>query len=136
MNVPQDPDAAPFWDALEGGELRLQYSPSSGRWQFPPLERCRHSGGPLEWRTIPPQATIVTFIEQNRPVSAEFAALVPYIIALVEPDAAPGVRLPVTLLDADRESVAVGARVEIGVARSASGKSPLPVARLVEAKSE
>jgi uncharacterized OB-fold protein len=125
-----DQDSAGFWSALDAGELRLQYSPAADRWQFPPLERCRHTGGLFEWRRIRPGGAIVSFIVQHRPVTGGFEALLPFPIALVEPDDAPGVRLPLRIAGSHGERVAVGGRVRMEVVPLPGGDSKVVIARL------
>lgn len=125
-----DPDSAPYWAALQAGELRLPYSPAADRWQFPPLERCRFTGGPLEWRPIAPAGRIYSFIVQHRPPAPGFEHLLPYAVALVEPDDAPGVRLPMRIADSHGEDVRVGAPVTIGIVDLPGGLWRMPVARL------
>jgi len=125
-----DADSAPFWAALAEGVIRLQFSPQAGRWQFPPLERCRFTGGPLEWRDIDRSGTVHSFIVQHRPVAPGFADEMPYAILLVEPDDAPGVRLPTRLIDADPERATVGMQVALEVVAHPGGDFHVIVARM------
>ena len=125
-----DADSAPFWAALQQGQLQLQYSVAAGRWQFPPLERCRFTGGPLEWRAIAKAGKIHSYIVQHRPPAPGFDHLAPYPIALIEPDEAPDVRLPMRIVDSNGDDVAVGLRVAIDVVDLPGGAWKIPVARL------
>jgi uncharacterized OB-fold protein len=124
-----DADSAPFWEGAAAGRLRLQYGPESGRWQFPPLERDRFTGGPLEWRDVGGGGVVHSFIVQRQAAAPGFSEVLPYVIALVELDEAPGVRLPARLLDAVGRA-RVGARVACEFVRQ--GDLQLPVFRLVE----
>jgi uncharacterized OB-fold protein len=126
-----DSDSAPFWAALDDGVLRLPFSPATGRFQFPPLERCRDSGEPLEWREIAQSGRVVTFIVQHRAIAPGFEALLPYPLALVAPDDAPDVRLPMRIAGTHGEGVAVGARVRIAIEPHPGGAYSVPVAYLI-----
>jgi len=125
-----DPDSAPFWEALKIGELRLPFGATAGRWQFPPLERCRFTGEPFEWRRVALRGRVHSFIVQHRPITAGFEDLLPYPIALVEPDDAPGVRLPMRIAASHGEDVHVGAAVTIEIVPHTGGNYRVPVACL------
>ena len=123
-----DADSAPFWAALAEGEIRLQFSPAAGRWQFPPLERCRFTGEALEWRTICRHGRVHSFIVQHRAAASGFSEATPYAILLVEPDDAPGVRLPTRLVGGDPDAVEVGMPVTLAIVPHPGGLAHVVVA--------
>lgn len=133
MSVPPQPrphpDSLPFWEGLRRGELLIQYSPLADRWQFPPLERCRHSAGPLVWRAVAGEGSVYSFIVQRQALAPGYRDLLPYAIALVELDDAPGVRLPTQLVGCDPERVEVGDRVRCEIVPLPGGDFHVPVFR-------
>ena len=126
-----DPDSAGFWKHSGEGRLSLQQCASCSRWQFPPLETCRHCNGPLSWQPVSGRGTVYSFIVQQHGVAPGFDGLRPYVIALVSPEEAPHVRLPSRLLDADPAQVRIGAPVEAVVIPLPGGDLRVPVFRLV-----
>lgn len=128
-DVPNDPLSAPFWAALQRGRIALQYSPAAGRWQFPPLECCRFTGAALEWREIDGRGQVYSYIVQVRPVTPDFVGLCPYVIALIEPDGASGVRLPARLIGIEPEAVRIGLSVRLATAPDPAGDRRALVAR-------
>ncbi|MER5756830.1 OB-fold domain-containing protein [Streptomyces sp. NPDC002088] len=82
-------------------------------WLARPLERCNRCGGPTSFTDI--TGTIYSFIVVHHASVPAFAALVPYVLALVEFDEGP--RLPGILLDAQGPGVAIGQRVRAELTR-------------------
>lgn len=105
-----DPDSVGFWDALAGGRLALCRCGDCRAWMHPPLERCRRCGGPTSFETVSGAGVVHGFIVMHR-ASVPGQGAGPHVIALVELDEVPGVRLSGRLADADPRDVAVGARV-------------------------
>lgn len=126
-----DADSAPFWAGLASGRLMLQFGPGSGAWQFPPLECDRRTGGPLVWREVRAVGSVFSFIVQRQRVAPGFDDHLPYVIALIELDDAPGVRLPVRMEDAVGR-VRVGSRVVGEFQTPPDAGFPLVVFRLVD----
>lgn len=89
MPVPT-PTTRPFWDALAEHRIRIQYSPSSGRYVFYPRVLAPGTlADDLEWREISGAGTLYTFTVSFRPVSPHFVDDVPQILAVVEWDEGP-----------------------------------------------
>jgi len=101
-----DPLLAPFWAAAAQGELRLPRRTDGTGFDWYP------SGAEVEWVRLPGTGTLYTWSAVMRPLHAGYAAIAPYVVALVEIDGAPGVRLVTRLLDAP-ETLAIGAPVEV-----------------------
>jgi uncharacterized OB-fold protein len=126
-----DAQSAPFWQGAAAGKLMLQYGPDSGKWQFPPLERDRFTGGLLEWREVRGRGTVYSFVVQRQRATPGFDGQLPYVIALIDLDEAPGVRLPSRLIDAPHR-VRIGARVACSFVPLPGGPFHVPVFHLVE----
>jgi uncharacterized OB-fold protein len=131
-----DPDSAGYWTHASEGRLSLQRCGSCARWQFPPVERCRHCDGALSWQPVSGRGTVHTFIVQHHNVAPGFDALRPYVIALVSPDEAPHVRLPARLVDVDPVKLRIGAPVEAVIVPLPGGEIRVPVFRLQSALTE
>ncbi len=109
MPIPT-PTTQPFWDALAEHRIRIQYSPSTGRYVFYP--RILSPGtlaDDLEWREISGAGSLYTFTTSYRPVSPHFADDVPQVLAVVQWDEGP--RFSTEIVNADPDAIRVGMRV-------------------------
>jgi len=104
-----DPDTVGYWDALAGGALALCRCDGCRAWMHPPLERCRACGARTRFEPVSGDGTVAGFIVMHR-ASVPGLGGGPHVIALVDLDDAPGVRLSGRLVAAPAE-VRVGARV-------------------------
>jgi uncharacterized OB-fold protein len=110
MPVPT-PTTAPFWDALSEHKIRIQYSPSTGRYVFYPRILAPGSlADDLEWREISGAGTLYTFTVSHRAVSPHFAGDVPQILAVVQWDEGP--RFSTEIVNAEPDAIRVGMRVK------------------------
>ena len=100
----------PFWDGLRERKVRIQYSPSSGRWVFYPRSHAPLTlADDLEWREISGEGTLYTYTIARRPTAPDFTGQEPQIIAVIELDQGP--RLTSTLVNVDETAITVGMRV-------------------------
>ncbi|MER5754526.1 OB-fold domain-containing protein [Streptomyces sp. NPDC002088] len=104
-----DADSVGFWEATREGRIALCRCSDCGAWLARPLERCNRCGGPTSFTDVTGAGTIYSFIVVRHRSVPAFAALVPYVLALVEFDEGP--RLPGILLDEQGPGVAIGQRV-------------------------
>ena len=103
-----------FWDACARRELRVQRCADCGAFRFPPLSGCRQCGGArCEWVSCSGRGRVFSFTTVAHAVTPELADDVPYGVALVELDDAPGVRLVTNLLGVDPAQIEVGMEVEL-----------------------
>ncbi len=110
MPVPT-PTTAPFWNALSEHKIRIQYSPSTGRYVFYPRILAPGSlADDLEWREISGAGTLYTFTVSHRAVSPHFADDVPQILAVVQWDEGP--RFSTEIVNAEPDAIRVGMRVQ------------------------
>ncbi|MPZ25612.1 MAG: nucleic acid-binding protein [Micromonosporaceae bacterium] len=91
QSAPQaEPENLPFWEGAQAGELRVQRCQTCGHHQLYARLWCVSCGGrALTWTAVRPRGTVYSFTVVRRAPTAEFAADVPYPIALVDLDAGP-----------------------------------------------
>ena len=112
----------PFWEGAEKGELRFPRCRGCGRFHWYPALRCPHcSSAALEWTAVGGEGRVFTWTVVRYPFLLEFKDRLPLIVALVEFDDAPGVRLVTNIVDARPEEMAVGVRVSPVFRRLTSG---------------
>jgi uncharacterized OB-fold protein len=89
-----DPDAAGFWAASATGKLVVQACGECGQVRFPPHPGCPACGSAASrWRPVSGHARLWSFIVVHAPTLPAFATEVPFPVALVELDDAPGLRM-------------------------------------------
>lgn len=106
------PETVPFWEGCRQGELRLQRCTACDALQFPPRRHCGSClGDALAWQPASGRGRITSWTVVRHPVSAAFAADVPYVVAIVALDEGP------TMMAGVRECpidvVHVGMQVEV-----------------------
>jgi uncharacterized OB-fold protein len=105
------PVSAPFWDALAQHTIKIQYSPSLGKYVFYPRILAPGTlADDLEWREISGLGTLYTYTVAERPVAPPFADDVPQVLAIVEWDEGP--HFSTEIVNAAPGDLAVGMRVK------------------------
>lgn len=101
----------PFCTAAQEDRLVLPYCVATGRpfWPASPASPFR-TAGEVEWRDVSAEGRLLSLVVYRRTFQTEFAAALPYGIALVE--IVPGVRLMVHVVTPD-EAPAPGASVRL-----------------------
>jgi uncharacterized OB-fold protein len=79
----------------------------------------------VEWVTLTGMASVYTFTVARQPLIPQLRDVVPYIVAVVELDDAPGVRLIANLVDIDVDRVEIGMPVEV-VWDQVDGETAIP----------
>ena len=89
-----DSGSAPFFEAAERGELRIQACTNCGRLRFPPRPMCPwcHSLQ-SEWQRQSGNGRIWSFAVPHPPLLPPFTEEAPYVVAVIELDEDPGIRL-------------------------------------------
>jgi len=134
--LPEPSDlAAPFWDALRAGELRLQHCDRCGHFNHPPRISCPKCHGKVfTWTAVAPRGTVYSYTIVHRAPMPAFKPDLPYAVALVDIDGTP-VKLLSNLL-APIGTIRIGMPVEL-VFEPASDEITLfkfaPLAQPVEA---
>lgn len=107
-----DDDNRPFWTGGELGELRILRCGDCGTFLHPPRPVCRHCLS----ENVAPQVVPGTGVIDTYTVNYQKwhpAMEVPFVIARVALDGAPGVYLTTNIVGCPVESVDVGDRVRV-----------------------
>ncbi|MGE0857551.1 MAG: Zn-ribbon domain-containing OB-fold protein [Gammaproteobacteria bacterium] len=102
------PEFAAFNRWLAAGELRLPYCDACRRHHWYPMPRCPHCRAAVTtWRAVGGRARLYSWTEVSHRFDPRYQGPLPYVVALVEFDDAPGVRLVSNLVDTPRERLVV-----------------------------
>jgi len=107
-----DPDNRPFWTGGADGKLRITQCKDCGTFIHPPRPLCRHCLS----ENIAPEAVAGTGVVDTFTVNhqAWYPGLeVPYVIARVAIDGAPGVFLTTNIVGCPVDEVDIGDRVRV-----------------------
>jgi uncharacterized OB-fold protein len=121
-----DEHSAPYWQALERGELTLPKCEVCGALNHPIDRICRVcESGQLSWSRVEPRGRLYSWAIEHRPVIPGFDP--PYVIAQVTPaGCAEGeVRVSCTLLVDDPAALAIGMPVVLATATAPGAKTML-----------
>ncbi len=110
------PDAwtEPFWVAASDHRLTCQQCAACGAFRMPPsgfCPRCRSQAS--SWADLSGRGTVFSFTVARHALTPELADCLPYVVAVVDLDGAPGARLVANLVDVDVEDVRIGLEVEV-----------------------
>jgi uncharacterized OB-fold protein len=104
------PVTQPFWDGLREHRVKIQYSPSAGRYVFYPRVLAPGTlADDLEWREVSGAGTLYTFTVADRPTAPPWADALPQLLAIVELDEGP--RLSSEMVEVAADALRVGMRV-------------------------
>jgi uncharacterized OB-fold protein len=127
--IQPDSDSRPYWEGLAQGELRIQRCDACSRAVFYPRSLCPHCySEKLSWIVAIGRGTIYSYTVAHQAFGA-FAVDVPFVIAIVELE--EGVRMMSRVIDAPRERIAIGARVQVTFEKAGEDLT-LPYFRLIE----
>ena len=123
-----DTDSAGYWQALERGVFAICRCSACRLWMHPPLERCRRCGAETAFEGVSGRGTVFTYIVVRHPSVPGFVP--PYVVALVELDEQPGLRLS-AIVQADPAKVTIGAPVRAVIREIGRSGFSSPVFELV-----
>lgn len=107
-----DAETQPYWDAAARRVLSLPHCRDCNRYVFPPRPICPHClGASLEWVELSGRGTLYSFAVMRESYMKGFDA--PYLIAQVEIEEQPGLRLTTNLIDCDPRGVRIGMPVSV-----------------------
>lgn len=104
----------PFWLAAREHRLTIPKCVNCGTFRFPPgpfCPECLHQ--PVEQVEVSGAGTVYTFTVARQGVVPVLADYVPYVVAVVELDGAPGIRVIGNIVESDPDAVEIGSRVEV-----------------------
>lgn len=105
-------DTAPYFKAAAEGRLDVPQCADCGVFFWTPQQMCPEClSDNVKWTTLSGAGTVFTYIVVGRPVHPWFATQVPYVLALVEFEDAPGIRILADVLG-DSEKVTFGGKVQ------------------------
>jgi uncharacterized OB-fold protein len=129
--VPQITDQnGAFWTGGRDGELLIIRCTSCGYWIHPPTPRCPHClTDAVEPQAVSGRGTVYSYTINRQ---AWVPGLeVPFVIAMVELDEQPGLRLMTNIVDCPTEEVEIGMPVEVAFVER--GEAFIPVFHTVAA---
>lgn len=108
----QNADSINYWESAKQGRLVLRQCAECSHKHFPPRRLCPVCWSEeLRWTDATGLGTIHTFTIMRRPPVPEFAAQVPYVVALI--DLAEGPRMMANIVGDDAHAVRIGERVSV-----------------------
>ena len=111
LPVPDD-DTEPYWERARNGELSLQRCQSCGHYLFPPrpiCSRCRSND--LQWTALSGRGVVYSYAIMHDSFLKGFDP--PYVIAQVDLEEQPDLRLITNIVECDTGAVHIGMPVEV-----------------------
>ncbi len=104
----------PYWEAARRGELKIQRCKACGTWRWGPEWICHQClSFDTEWVSVAGRGRIYSWERPWHPVHPALKDQGPYIVVLVELPHAGNVRMLGNLLGDPRQTVTIGAEVEV-----------------------
>lgn len=122
-----DPDTVGFWEAAAEGHLAICRCQSCKLWMQPPLERCRKCAAVTAFEKVSGTGFVYSFVVQRQGAVVGYFKDLPYVVALVELDEQPELRLPTRIVGCEPEAVSVGMRVQVSLQALPGGDVKVPV---------
>jgi uncharacterized OB-fold protein len=107
-------ETLPFWQAAAEHRLVVQTCAACGRVRHPPGPTCPSCRSfEHRWTEVSGRGRVYTYTIVHQAFVPALAAFVPYVVAAVELDDAPEVRLITNLVEIDPALVTVGLPMEL-----------------------
>lgn len=109
-------DNHPYWDGADSHELVIQRCGSCNHYSHPPGPACAKCGSTeLNWEKLGSdiRGRVYSFVSSYRPFLPGFQDDLPLIIAIVELEKAPDVKIIGNILDCRAEDVKIGMNVNM-----------------------
>jgi hypothetical protein len=109
-----DPASAFFWEGAARGELLIQQCAGCRSYQYPPTvvcEKCQSRG--VRPTRVSGRGTLYSLTVLHQAFLPIFAEDLPFTIALVDLDDAPGARMLTNIVDAAPDSLSAGDPLEV-----------------------
>ncbi len=110
------PDAftEPFWQAAAEHRLTCAQCTACGAFRMPPAafcHRCRSQD--VTWAELSGRGTVFSFTVARHALIPDLVEYLPYVVAVVDLEGAPGARLIGNVIDIEVEDVRIGMPVEV-----------------------
>ena len=103
-----------FWDSTQENRLVACRCADCGTFRMPPTAFCwKCRSREIEWVTLPGTGTIYTFTISRHPMTPAARDAIPYVLAVVSLDGAPGTRLISNIVGTAPEDVRIDMKVEV-----------------------
>jgi hypothetical protein len=109
-----DPWTEPFWSAAREHRLVAPRCRRCGAFRMPPAPfcwKCRSQA--VDWVALSGRGTVFTFNVTRQALIPQLRPAIPYVVAVVELEGAPGVRLISNVIDVDPARVRIGLPVRV-----------------------
>ncbi|MFD1851662.1 Zn-ribbon domain-containing OB-fold protein [Oceanobacillus bengalensis] len=109
-------DNAPYWDAADHHELKLQKCSDCSNYNHPPGPGCAKCGSTnLTWENFggDVEGKVYSYIISYRPFLPGFQNDIPLVIAQVELDNVKDVRIIANIIDCEAKEVEIGKTVKM-----------------------
>lgn len=100
-----------FWTGGADGQLLVPHCGRCEKWFLPVAPDCPVCGTDLEARPVSGLGTVFTYTVNHHAFHP--AVPLPYVIAIVELDEGPGLRIATNIVDCEPDSVTTGMPVEV-----------------------
>jgi len=100
-----------FWTGGGDGQLMIARCSQCALWVHPPAPDCPDCGGALVAQPVSGLGTVFTYTINYQPFNP--AVPVPYVIAIVQLDEQPDLRIASNIVDCEPDSVYVGLPVQV-----------------------
>lgn len=106
------PEFAGFFEASRRHELAFPHCRSCSRFHWYPMKACPHCrSSEIEWRAVEGTGTVFSWTVVRHAFDPAWKERLPYIVALLEFDDAPGVRLVTNVEGVAPEALRIGDRL-------------------------
>lgn len=103
-----------YWEGAAAGELRVLRCAPRAHLSHPPEVSCPECGSTdLEPVTISGRGSVYSFAIVRQAFDPAFLPELPYVVALVELDEQPGLRVLSNIVECDIDAVEIGMPVEV-----------------------
>ena len=133
---PNDRLTRPFWQAASKGQLVIQQCQSCRTFHHPPVALCPNClSDRLEFAQVNGKGRVYSWAIIRDQRIAAFDSRIPYVVASVELDDAPGITLPSNMPGSPLDALRHGMPVEVVFEKIAEGVS-IPQFRSIEKESK
>ena len=107
-----DADSKPYWDAARQHKLMMPRCRGCGYLSFPPGHFCRRCrSGDLDWTEVAGRGKVYTFSVMHDTLVRGLDP--PYVLAQVELDVQPGLRMVCNIIECSPRDVHIGMPVDV-----------------------